>query len=739
MNPNIRIRALKTFVEVETHLATVQSFADRNKSALGFLPRSTFHDQALRGRLWISVNEETDEFLGYLLFGGRFPSIKIFQLFVSPENQRQGIGSNLVNQLVEFGELNGYLTISARVAADLPANRFWESTGLHLVRQESGGKALGRKINVRVRDLETPSLLKMMDHIQTIPSTKIQDLYFRPGPISRSSIYVLDLNVFFDVVRDRVHRKEASLLIQAGLNHQIRVRVTPEFTKELRRHTKAGRPDPILEFAKEIPTLPRIEPAEFDHLLLDLQVLIFPLRSPTSKHVRKVQSDLVHIAYCIRHGISGFVTREKAILAASDRLEQAYSLEILSPADFFPGSELPVTPVAEIRASYGEKSVTVATTLEREREEVERFLISMGVDLNVLPAMWDPGASGSVRRRITIRIGERLIGVASWDAASRFKRNINLHLYVDEQNPAAERVIDHVLETVLRDSKPFEYRRILLQTTPEQTLTCATALQRGFVESFPHVNNDHMTGLTKFSYRGVITKDNWSPFANDFGKLTGLRLPQTIPTLDEFRNTGVTIMTSEGKRQLCILRLFDFETLISPALVLSPGRTGLIVPIRVRFAKDLFEKIHYQTDLFPAREAILHVEKAYFRYPRKVKLFDSGVPILFYLSGSGGGTQEIIGCARITYSKVLPVHEVDLSLRRQGVLSYEELLKISDNSENIHAFTFDNFNLFPKRIPLWFLRDNKLISKANLVTVEPLSAGHILRICNCGFGLEEIR
>jgi len=107
MDHNIKIKILKNYTELKSHLITVQSFADKNKSALGFLPRSTFREQALRGRLWVAVREEMEGFLGFLLFGGRFPSIKISQLFVSSQNRRQEIGSAFVNQLIEFGEANG--------------------------------------------------------------------------------------------------------------------------------------------------------------------------------------------------------------------------------------------------------------------------------------------------------------------------------------------------------------------------------------------------------------------------------------------------------------------------------------------------------------------------------------------------------------------------------------------------------------------------------------------------------
>jgi hypothetical protein len=217
-----------------------------------------------------------------------------------------------------------------------------------------------------------------------------------------------------------------------------------------------------------------------------------------------------------------------------------------------------------------------------------------------------------------------------------------------------------------------------------------------------------------------------------------LRLPRTIPLLNEFQHTGISVKTTTGKLT-AILKLFDFETLVSPAIVLCPGRTSVIVPIKACFAKDLFDKVQSQMCLFPALEAIFHVEKAYFRYPQKINLFIIGTPIFFYQSGSVGGAKEIIGCGRVTYSEVLPAKDLEFSLRRQGVLSIGELLKISDKSQNIHVFTFDNFNLFPYKIPFRFLRENKIISKANLVTAEPLSAENTLRLCKCGFGLEEIK
>ena len=114
-------------------------------------------------------------------------------------------------------------------------------------------------------------------------------------------------------------------------------------------------------------------------------------------------------------------------------------------------------------------------------------------------------------------------------------------------------------------------------------------------------------------------------------------------------------------------------------------------------------------------------------------MFSLGTLVLFYLSGAGGGTKEVIGCARITYSDVLSVEEIELKLKRQGVLSRSELEGMA-NSGKLHVFTFDNFNQFPSRIPFSFLKNMSMISGVNLITTEQLSARDCAQVCEFGYG-----
>ncbi len=728
------IQILKESSQVAPYLDRIIAIADANKKSLGFLTKDAFREQSDRGRLWIAVSRNSREFMGYLLFGGRYPALKIFQVYVRKPHRKLGVGQKLITALSTWGEKTNYLTVSARVAADLPANSFWDRASFPLVRQESGGKSAGRMINIRVRALDTPSLLDMMACKSVVPKVGIQNIHLHPNPVIGTQTYVLDLNIFFDIVKRRIHKAEATRLIRAGLNQEVKVVVTPEFVKELERNSDLNKPDPILEFARALPVLPQIPRAEIDTLLPEIEPLIFPSGVSHGRQPVQSLSDLTHITYCIHHRVTGFITREKAILAASEQLQETYSIEVLSPSDLTQPTMLPNRARVPLRAHLGSESFAIGPAAEGERGEAERFLVSRGVAHEDLSAIWHPGSISSPRRRITARIGGELIAVASWDGPNCLSRPTVLHLYVEESSPCAETVIDHVLESVLRDTHPRSMRVVELDAAIEQSKTITTAAKRGFLKSFSGGPRSLSGCLIKLTYSGLITADNWSMFCREVEKVAGLRLPVRMPTLEEFNHTGIVIK-NQSDLSICNLTLFDFETLVSPGVVLCPGRAALVIPIQMKFAKGLFVYVQAQGELFPAPEALRRVEKAYFRSTRKAFHFNPGALVLFYLSGSGGGTKEVIGCARITYSKILSINEIELKLGRQGVLSRCELEGVANREGKLHVFTFDNLNLFSMRVPFEFLKRGAIISGVNLVTVEQISSKHCAQILEYGFGL----
>lgn len=728
------VQVLKTFNEVNPYLEAIRSLSDSDSDALGFLPPSAFFEQACHNRLWVVVSKKSRELLGYLLFGGKYPDLKIFQIFVRTEHRHQQIGGTLIQHIVAFAENHNFLSISARVAADLPANRFWQSLGFTHSRQVPGGKSKHRTINIWIRELDTPSLLKLMRYEPSRQSLDARHLVFLENPISQIPGYVIDLNIYFDLVRRREHNAQAARLIEAGLSHRIRIYVTPEFHQELGRNVIPGRTDPILEMAKTFPTLPQISPPQLDKLLPILQGLIFPAASPQGKRTRQIRSDLRHLAYCIYHQIRGFITRDAPVLAASEKLLEKFQLEILSPADILSPFGIQEFSPLRSQASVGQRTLEICTAANINIQETETFLTAQGINRQHIPEIWNSGTTNSPRRRLAVRCDGNLIGLASWNSADPLNPIVDLYLYVDEEDDAAENIIEHMLEAVLSDASLFIHRFIRLHTTPEQVQTRRTAANRGFVISTGQVPLDDMI-LAKFALRGPVVKDTWSRLVRAFQQLTGLKLPRTMPTWEELQYTGITMTdTKTQRRYLC--SLFDFETLISPGLVLCRGRDGLILPIQARYARELFPKLDAQIGLLPAAQAILHVEKAYFRYPTRASLFSKGLPIVFYLSGSGGGSKEAFGCARITYSAVLPIEAVEFRLQCQGVLSTTELHDFSGSQGKIHVFTFDNFTPLPQPISFKQLEKEALISKARLVTVERLSGENFSKLCSLAFQMD---
>jgi predicted nucleic acid-binding protein len=275
---------------------------------------------AEQGKLLIAVVQATTSqtYAGHLLFGGAYPRIRIFQIYVDPPHRRQGIGSKLVQALVRRTQADHYLSVSAKVAQDLPeANAFYERARFRIVQTKAGGAARGRLINIRVRELDTPTLL---DPFTARTHTSDADLRLVERLSVRTAPYVIDLNVLFDVIKRRLRSEEAGRVIAAGLDNLVRLAVTDEFVGELRRASHFAVTDPVLELALRLPRLAQPPRPDIDRLCSTLGLSIFPERAALGRLSTQDQSDLVHIATAVYHRASGFITSDLAILRAGDRL-----------------------------------------------------------------------------------------------------------------------------------------------------------------------------------------------------------------------------------------------------------------------------------------------------------------------------------------------------------------------------------------------------------------------------------
>jgi GNAT superfamily N-acetyltransferase/predicted nucleic acid-binding protein len=719
----MNISLLKMFSEVTPYVDTVQTIADKNKRELGFLAKTAYEQQANQGRLWIAVSSDTGDYIGHLMFGGRFPNLKVFQMFVLPIYRGKGVAAEVIDELAKYGERFNFLSISARVAEDLPANAFWEKCGFVTVKKVAGGKTTKRIINIKSRELNTPSLLKLMrgDIFRGHES-----VCYVERPTITNPVYVLDVNVVLDLVRSRSHRKEASCIMRAAFNNKIRISVTAEFLKELERSSKDLNNDPLLEFAKELPVLSNPLAAPDSNLMKDLRKVVFPERDTSGKKANQDHSDLLHLAYAILNGADGFITRESAILRAKEYVSTKYGLEILSPVDLFDSTEreeqiLPTCVVSN------ETSLHIFEPGATDISEISDILANELSGKNDLNKLISFGVSGAPVRRLCIRNGPRLIGFAAWDSPSNVTADCSFFFFIDENDPGAERTIDHIFETVFRAGTPQHFRRITLRTGLANEFIKATAMLRGF-----RALDSRNDTLVKLSWSGIVTTENWKDFGYDFFKLSGLKLPPIIPDIKNDNEESIELNDPKNQKNWKV-SVFQFETLISPGMVLYPGREGLLVPIRPQYAAELEVINPLQLSLLPKKEASLYLEKAYFRKNQGANNYKKGKPVVFYISRTSPDSKSAVGCGRITYSSAVTLDEAVSKLSRQGVLDRAELSAIADKNGLVHAFTYDNFNSFINRVSRKRLKELGAIGGANLVTAEKLEFDKLKSLLTAAF------
>jgi ribosomal protein S18 acetylase RimI-like enzyme len=243
----------RDFIDIAPFLDAIRAQADSERVALGFLPEPAYAEAARQRKLILLISQDGGQcsYAGHLLFGGIFPVLRVRQIAVTTKSRRNGQATTLLRALIAQGEKEGYLSVVANVATDLAgANLFYERNGFLSVRLKAGGKTRDRKINVRILQLQTPSLISLMVAPKQPKTLEI----LQPKKRSPDApIYAIDLNVFHDVIRNRTRSDDAGIVFAAALNHQIRIAASQEFILELQRTSYNPDNDPVLSLARRIP------------------------------------------------------------------------------------------------------------------------------------------------------------------------------------------------------------------------------------------------------------------------------------------------------------------------------------------------------------------------------------------------------------------------------------------------------------------------------------------------------
>lgn len=706
-----KYRLIKGWPAVESYLNDVTVHADSASNALGFFPASAYEELGYQGKLIVALDDSSapSRYVGHLLFGGAWPHTRIFQTYVAPQYRRQGVGRSLVTELLTIAEAEQRSSVKARVAADLPeAGAFYGRLGFTTAKSTVGGRTRGRTIDIRVRELDVPDLFRLAN-----PPTSLPDL--RLDAHSATGVpYVLDVNVLFDVLKGRDRGNDAGLVIRAGLQNIYRIAVTAEFVAELERNSLPGR-DPALELARQLPILIDPSTSVRDALAREIAPIVFPDRYRANRLTAQDASDIRHIAAAISHGVAGFVTSEKAVLRAGERLRQLYALDVVSLSELAETLRLPgVTAGASVAAHAAGFELSIRSPTDSDLIAVERLLVASNIPRQELSNALSPGLKGDGRVRLVVATSEQAVAYAAWTPPRGPQSGCNLFLCADEDHPTLELAVEHILDRAEMNMTRQNPTLIRLSIRPGHAATRRVAMEFGYRAPPGHTQGD--SELRKAALGGVLLPENWGKVAASLSSRLGIHLPETAPAFSSHQQT-FRISGPTGPMDIALDKL---ERLLSPALILLPGRTAAIVPIRRVFTEDLFRLSVEQQSMLSAPETNFRHQRAYFCSPRALRVLSEGTILVFYESSKNGGRSAAFAAARVVRCYESLKSEAGSVSRTHGVLSTRSLAHIT-SKKTVAVIIFDNIVTFRTPISFGRLQELGCVGPQNLVTAFPIA------------------
>lgn len=708
------------YVDVAPFVVAAIEASNGERNALGFLPAQLFTEQARKGNLFIAAAVGPGghlSYAGHLLFDARRSRATVLQIYTKPDSRHNGIARRMLDRLKQHLTELGAISIYAKVAEDLKtANDFWQQNGFYVQSTKPGGKTLNRTILVRCHELSSPQLFQLSGITAENPfglDASQQD--DRP-------IYLLDLNVLFDLGPRRPRHEAALDLFHAERHGSCQLALSAELQQELVRHTAAAaKTDPMQAWAAVFITFP-IPPAEEKaRLIAELGLIVFPARAQDGKLSPNERSDLTHLATAIHHRLSGFVTSDEAILAVSKQLELTYDLQVVSPASFQASDEL-INGEEIFETSTAGESLTVTALPTTSEGELRSMLRGLGVADSDVVSVW--GAADTSERtvqRSAVMTGDHLAGYLACMRQGEAK-TVSSRLAIDESHSDARGAARLLLNKLISKACESAPTRVRVQLAPNQVIAREVATALGFAGS------EHGSVLSKLVLNRVVTPFNWKSTVAELQSLARLKLPSDCPAFKGI-DQQIEVLCPDGNRRF--VRLHEVESALSPTIFVLPGRHAVITPIQSDFADQLLEHSR-QRSLLPHARATQYAERHYLSDKRTLKRFTRGTIILFYESGKRGGSSAIVAAARVQRAYLKPNKAVEQADFDPSVLSAETLSTIGRSTLKT-VTAFDNVIVFPRPVPLSRLQQLGCGKPTDLITTKTVSSEQLARILDEAF------
>lgn len=697
-------------------LPQIAELADSQKEALGFWPESALREAIMRDRLIALATKGTDgrALVGYIHHSGVFPNAKVQQVATAEQWRRAGAATTLVNTLVSRLEGLGFLSLRADIADNLTQSlAFYRKNGFVEVGTRKGANTRKRSVLMHVRELETDSLFRFAER----QDQSNVDLGLRRRSAGDDPVYAFDLNVYFDLVREREQSDRARQLFGAALAHVVRLAVAEEFAAELKRTSPGQANDPLLQMALQLPRLPKIGPEALNELANRIHNWVFVDTGSSAAGSAQSLSDCKHLAQAALSRTSAFVTRDATLIAARERLIAEIGLDVISLeeiVDLLPLSERKTNAIGKAGKGFSFRAPSEA--------ELASYLGQAAVSDSLVQRFRDSNQTSQISVGRAIVDGEKVVAIGMLALSKDMAPVADMLVHVRPDQVDAGLYADFLLDDLLRRVSADHPTAVELIHIPGQATVNGIARSKGFRRT---ASGD---GLHKIALGRPLIGENWNAIAVETRRRTGLSLPSTMPT-DLGNGKSIKIgVANGGELNVGMSQLAD---LLGPTVVVWPGQEGVLVPIGKAYADDLLGTNPQDSfEFMESKDAAFLTRRAYVSSPKNAKIMRPDRPILFYESKRTGGRGSIVAVGRI----------VDRILTAKGEMTRENKRRlVVDNvddfsaTEHVLCTTFDNVFVLPKPVPLGYLKSIGAHGNANLISAVSLPSEKIAQILTQGW------
>jgi hypothetical protein len=705
------LTVLSAYSEVKRHIENAIVAANTSRDALGFYAAGVFEEFARKEQLLIAVTGQI--YAGHLMFHCRYPRASILQLFSMPSHRRSGVASNLLTSLESTLTRQGFTSIYARVAEDLSeSNAYWEAKSYYVQRAEPGGQSRQRTILVRCRELPSPQLFSASGLTRDNPlglETKEEGL----------PLFLLDLNVLFDLNPRRFRNAEAINLFKLDRLGILRLAISAELSAELKRTMESGRTDPMQAYTGIFPVFELPDRADIVDLCGNIARMVFPERHLANQLSASDISDIRHLATTIYNRLGGLITSDDSLLRAAPSLHKTFGIQVISPLALGQSSASRVE-VREFAAP--DQHLSFEPLEPGYAAEVRTLLIRSAVPASVIATDWNVDVLASTATvRVIARRNNSVSGYITWPRWVP-GQILNARIVVDESSPAAGDVSRGLLNMLMEYSVNNIDGQLALHVLPHQAEVREVATEHGFRGA------GQASVLRKLVLSCVVTPRNWQATRVHLIDIGGPRLPEQPPGLGT-HHQHVELHTATGNR--VYVSVSQLESLLSPVLFCLDGRSAVITPVQRQFAEPLLGHSPQQTFL-PRRYLDLYRERTYLSSHKTLPHFAPGTVILFYESQKGGGQGAIVAAARVQRAYLKATAILDSKDFERSVLN-SELLESLGRSSFKTVTAFDNVIPLQTVVPLSVLRKLGCGRPTDLLTTHPINNQQLQAILAAGY------